>query len=137
MIDFGATMPKRALTITDSAYYDKIYADIYQTFLFAHPFLYTYIAYPKGRLAWKHELMNISRETDMNFAENAIDNVIWASAVSCEKYAVAASTLFAQKLVYLMMFIIKLHLVDNLMIGHVKSSLWMTHQNLGQICKIF
>ena len=65
---------------------------ILQTFLFAHPFLYKFIAYPQGRSIFKDDLVN--RKDQLNLKTKVkIDDVIWMSAILCENYAVAASFL--------------------------------------------
>ena len=94
IIDFGSAKSKNVLTISDSIEQETQDEMICQTFLFAHPFLYEYIAYPQGRLTWKYDYQLTDRETDMNLTEDEIDNVIWSFAVSCEKYAVATTFLF-------------------------------------------
>ena len=96
IIDCGSSLSKRALTMNNNFDdYDTRYAMIHQTFLFAHPFLYTFIAYPEGRYAWKRGLMRGDTHNHVKLTEDASDDVIWVSAKICENYAVATNFLFA------------------------------------------
>ena len=91
IIGFGASKSKNVLTNYDPLNKTIEQATIFQTFLFAHPFLYNFVSYPQGRSGLKHQLAN--RKNEFNLTDDAIDNIIWRCVVSCENYAVAASFL--------------------------------------------
>ena len=86
IIDFGTSKSKRILTSNNSI------EKIYPTLLSSHPFLFKCFIYPEGRLAWKHEL---AHDIKLNLSIDTMDNVLWNSAISFEKYAIATSFLLA------------------------------------------
>ena len=95
IIDFAASTSKRILTDYDFIEQRIKQATIFQTFLFAHPFLYKFISYPQGRLTLNDNILHAKSNMNINMTKDATDNVIWRFAVSCENYAVATSFLFA------------------------------------------